>query len=52
LKILRLSGQAIGGHLFAEQLDVGAFEQISHLMRLACVFTLAEVGGSNSKTTS
>jgi hypothetical protein len=31
------------GHVLAQQLAPGPFEHISHLMRLACVFTLRQI---------
>jgi hypothetical protein len=32
------------GPTLARQLDLGAFERVANLMRLACVFTLSEIG--------
>jgi hypothetical protein len=49
MQIHRFSFPYPSGHLLEDQLDVGAFEQISNLMRLACIFAITELGGASAK---
>jgi hypothetical protein len=49
LRVHRFSFPHPFGHLLLDHLDVRAFQQIANLMRLACVFTLTEIGSWNER---